>query len=188
MIIIETLVNYQLDFLKRYTNISDLKTIDKMRYGLSFINSELSKFFILLSLAAVTNTLDKFLILILLLPIRSLIGGHHAKDYISCLLVSVSIYISLILLSFLFKDLFILVKVFGLTLFTLSVTFKKCINNPNRPKRTSSYIYKLRFYSSLIVLGFFIISNTLSNINSTFGFILIILLSFDFIFIKKENV
>lgn len=109
--------NY-MDWLREETDYS-IEEIELIRYGLTSIVMELSKFFIMLLLFAVTRNGMLYLFgVFILLILRSCSGGLHFSSYIGCLIFSICI---------LYMGCIFLPSVFQLSDYTMLILLICCI-------------------------------------------------------------
>ena len=182
MITINNFLLKQTNFISKNSNINDSYTIAKINYGLQCLYLEGSKLLILFLIFYLFNSIDYFLILIFLLPIRSLLGGHHCKTYLTCLTFSLIIPIVSLIISNTLGVLNIFFQVVSLVILSYFVLKKKYVKNSFRSPRSEIYIKKQKIYALLLILIFFVFSNIfLLPKLVVFGYLIVILILFDFI-------
>ena len=111
------------------------------------------------------DTLDYFIIILLLLVIRSLLGGSHCKTYLSCLLTSVALFISIIILSKIIYPISIFYQSIIFLLLSILVLTKQDKQLETRPKRSKSYRLIQKIIALIFLLIILIISNSFFDHN-----------------------
>lgn len=172
----ETLVNKSLNFLITNSCIEDEITISKIKYGLYVFYSEFSKLILALLLASIVHKLPEALIITALLSVRSFLGGTHCKNYLTCLISSLSIYIIIITLSCLNITFPVYTQILLLVISAL-IIFKT--ETPPNPRRNHSKKRKMqnKITAFLLICLFIIISNFIAlNLQNCMLFMIIYIL------------
>ena len=188
MIYIKYLLYKQVSAIAYNSNITNEYEIDRIRYSLECIYSELSKLIILLLISLITNTTGYFIIIFFSLFARSLIGGTHFKTYYSCLLATI---LSFLLITFLSINLLCL-NIFtqSVILILLIIIILNCNyrQNPFRPKTSIKKLKKHRYIAISFILVLYIFSVLFCEveyINCTFLASSFIMCDFIFKGVKK---
>ena len=97
---IKALTQSSLKFVVRELNLQDKYEIDRMRFGLETFIGESIKLIVVLSLALIIKKVPElFIFTLMLMFLRSSIGGSHAKSFSGCLFMTIVIYLSICFLS-----------------------------------------------------------------------------------------
>lgn len=182
MISINKLISKHCNFICTYAEINDDYLIAKVNYGLQCLYLDGSKFLLLLLLFNCLNSLDCFLVLILLLIPRSLLGGSHCKTYFSCLVFSLTYALSLLLISNIYNLHNLFLEILLLIILSYFVLKKKYIQNPFRPKKSQNKLKKQRVCALCIIYLFLLVSYLFLNEKLfIFGFLITVTILSDFI-------
>lgn len=160
---IQTIVKKNTSFITKELNIDDNIQIDKIKYGLELLLSEMFKLSILLIEAIFINKVAEFILITLLLcSIRTAIGGSHSKSFNGCMIKSICIYNFLYLLSASIKEIPLMISILSILFIIIvlsQVTYKNKINTKINSKEKN---IKLRVklvlisISSILITMFFI--------------------------------
>jgi len=133
---ISILVKKIVNFIATESNIEDIYYLDRIRYGVEIFISEGIKFFIILLISIMLKRLPEFFIItVLILGVRTKLGGGHCKSFARCFIKTTGIYLSMYFLSSIiiiprFIRVLILVSVIA-TIFTAKYRTKiKAIEDP----------------------------------------------------------
>ncbi|MBE6061014.1 accessory gene regulator B family protein [Clostridium sp. UBA5988] len=97
---INILVKNIVNFIATESNIEDIYYLDRIRYGVEIFISEGIKFFIILLISIMLKRLPEFFIItVLILGVRTKLGGGHCKSFARCFIKTTVIYLSMYFLS-----------------------------------------------------------------------------------------
>lgn len=132
-------------------------------YGLELIISSVVETFVLIVLGVFLNSILETIVFILSFSfLRFFTGGYHAQSYLKCAFVTVIVYLVVIFIYELFKEIFFSSQI-GVIVFVFLFSFvficifapienaNKKIENKRKTKQLALYILVLEFV--LIVLG-----------------------------------
>ncbi|MBS4958765.1 MAG: accessory gene regulator B family protein [Clostridium sp.] len=175
-------IKKQLDFIVNTTGKTDIYEIDNIRYGLEVLYGEFFKLLIMFIISLLLNKFSVFILLIILLIlIRPLIGGSHAKTYIGCMIQSNILFISIYYLAYTLPKINTFIHIIIITLSIIIVR----VFNPVNPKRktinTHYKNFKFKNVVTIVLIGWFVISTLfLSNYYIKCGLLLILYIIIDF--------
>ena len=175
-------IKKQLDFIVNTTGKTDIYEIDNIRYGLEVLYGEFFKLLIMFIISLLLNKFSVFILLIILLIlIRPLIGGSHAKTYIGCMIQSNILFISIYYLAYTLPKINTFIHIIIITLSIIIVR----VFNPVNPKRktinTHYKNFKFKNIVTIVLIGWFVISTLfLSNYYIKCGLLLILYIIIDF--------
>ena len=157
-----TFIKKQLDFIVNTTGKTDIYEIDNIRYGLEVLYGEFFKLLIMFIVSLLLNKFSVFLLLIILLIlIRPLIGGSHAKTYIGCMIQSNILFIAIYYLAYILPDVNIFIHII---IITLSIIIVRVFNPVNPKRKTVNNHYKnfqFKNIVTIVLISWFVISTLL---------------------------
>jgi len=160
---ISIIVKKIMNFIATESNIEDIYYLDRIRYGVEVFISEGIKLIIILLISLILNRLPEFLIItVLILGVRTKLGGGHCKSFARCFIKTIGIYLIMYFLSSIiiiiprFIRILILVSVIA-TIFTAKYRTKiKEIEAPD-------VILKLKLRTSFIYLFTYTLVRVINN-------------------------
>lgn len=158
---IKTLSNLISEYLRKNNSSLTKNDLLKIQYSLQVVLGDLTKLAILFLIFLILNEIPLFfLIFVILISTRPLLGGIHCKTYSSCLIVSIMYFIVILLFSNLsgkFNINFYIV--FFIISFIITLVYAPC-KNEKRPIK-NRVILKILSLISLTFWGilFFKLSN-----------------------------
>lgn len=154
--------------LKSNENISDIK-LEEIMYGIEGIYLTLIKIIVILTISFLLHIFKETIILLLLFNIIRFVSfGAHTKGSTSCLLLSLTSFIGLAILSkYIYLDFYIkilieIILIIIISLFSPADTIKRPIISKKRRNiyKISSIIITITYF----VLSFVIKDNTINNL------------------------
>lgn len=176
-------IKKQLDFIINTTGKTDIYEIDNIRYGLEILYGEFFKLIIMLFFSLILDKFLAFLILIsLLVSIRPLIGGSHAKTYTSCMILSNFLFIIIYYLADIIPKINTLIHFLIILLSIIIVRSFKPVNAKRKSVNTEYKNIKFKDIVTIILICWFIISTLfLSSYYTNCGLLIILYIILDFI-------
>lgn len=120
-------------FIKRESGISDKYLIDRVRYGYEVIISEGIKIIIILCLSNILNCFIQYsLITILLFLLRTRIGGSHCKNFTSCLIKTLVVYLAIYYVTRIGINIPMIIEIITITVTVVLLNLIKYKNKANK--------------------------------------------------------
>ncbi len=175
-------IKKQLDFIVNTTGKTDIYEIDNIRYGLEVLYGEFFKLLIMFIVSLLLNKFSVFILLIILLIlIRPLIGGSHAKTYIGCMIQSNILFISIYYLAYTLPKINTFIHIIIITLSIIIVRVFNPVNPKRKTVNTHYKNFKFKNVVTIVLIGWFVISTLfLSNYYIKCGLLLILYIIIDF--------
>lgn len=159
---LQTIVRTNVHFITKEMKITDEYEIDKIRFGIETILGEVFKLSIIFLISLLINKgIEFFIVLSLLLSIRTTIGGSHAKSLIGCLFTSLLLFIILYYFSYKITNVpyFIEITIIPVIIFVLStVKYKNKIDKSGNNEEKNK-ILRIKLISiasiALVISRFF---------------------------------
>ncbi|MDU4883289.1 accessory gene regulator B family protein [uncultured Clostridium sp.] len=175
-------IKKQLDFIVNTTGKTDIYEIDNIRYGLEVLYGEFFKLLIMFIISLLLNKFSVFILLIILLIlIRPLIGGSHAKTYIGCMIQSNILFISIYYLAYILPKVNTFIHIIIITLSIIIVRVFNPVNPKRKTVNTHYKNFKFKNIVTIVLISWFVISTLfLSNYYIKCGLLLILYIIIDF--------
>ena len=175
-------IKKQLDFIVNTTGKTDIYKIDNIRYGLEVLYGEFFKLLIMFIISLLLNKFSVFILLIILLIlIRPLIGGSHAKTYIGCMIQSNILFISIYYLAYILPKVNTFIHIIIITLSIIIVRVFNPVNPKRKTVNTHYKNFKFKNIVTIVLISWFVISTLfLSNYYIKCGLLLILYIIIDF--------
>lgn len=160
---ITVLVNCIMRFIVNESKSEDIYYNDRIRYGLETMLSEGIKMIFLFILSLLLHRMVEFLLItVLIIGVRTKIGGSHCKSFISCFIKTVSLYLILYTISSLIPEIPRLIQ--GLIVIaTLFVIIISKYRTKLEELLDSKKVTKLKIRTSLIYFVIYIITLITDN-------------------------
>lgn len=175
-------IKKQLDFIVNTTGKTDIYEIDNIRYGLEVLYGEFFKLLIMFIISLLLNKFSVFILLIILLIlIRPLIGGSHAKTYTGCMIQSNILFISIYYLAYILPKVNTFIHIIIITLSIIIVRVFNPVNPKRKTVNTHYKNFKFKNIVTIVLISWFVISTLfLSNYYIKCGLLLILYIIIDF--------
>lgn len=152
-------IKKQLDFIVNTTGKTDIYEIDNIRYGLEVLYGEFFKLLIMFIVSLLLNKFSVFILLIILLIlIRPLIGGSHAKTYIVCMIQSNILFIAIYYLAYILPKVNTFIHIIIITLSIIIVRVFNPVNPKRKTVNTHYKNFKFKNIVTIVLISWFVIS------------------------------